>query len=146
MRDWSSQGTSSYAAIHSTRPQTLAYALQDSPAGLLAWIADIVHTFAREPIDDDALLTNISLLWFTSTIGSSIRLYRESTQWGAELTSSRIPTAIAVFPGDRTIRAIAERQNTVVRWTVLDRGGHFPALEAPDLLIKDLQEFLTTLD
>ncbi|HEY9292613.1 MAG TPA: epoxide hydrolase [Microlunatus sp.] len=140
LKDWSQRDTSSYAAIHSTRPQSLAYALNDSPIGLLAWVADVVNSYAHEPIDDDALLTNVSILWFTGTIGSSVLLYKESGQWGEQPQSSGVPTAIAIFPGDSTIRAIAERQNNVTRWTEYDRGGHFPALEAPDLLIKDLRE------
>ncbi|KAA0024870.1 epoxide hydrolase family protein [Antrihabitans cavernicola] len=145
LKDWSSSQTSGYAGMHSTRPQTLAPALNDSPVGLLGWIADVVHTFANEPIDRDALLTNVCLLWFTSTVGSSMRLYKESGQWGAAMPSSGVPTAIALFKGDSTIRGIAEKQNRVVRWTQFDRGGHFAALEAPDLLATDIHEFFATL-
>ena len=145
LKDWSGNDTSSYATIHSTRPQTLSYGLTDSPVGALAWIADVINTFSREPIDADAVLTNVSVLWFTATIGSSLRLYRESTQWTADRASSGVPTAVAIFPGDRTIRALAERQHHIVRWTEYDRGGHFAALEAPDVLIKDLREFAASL-
>ncbi|QDP98834.1 epoxide hydrolase [Microlunatus elymi] len=141
LQDWSRRDTSSYAAVHSTRPQTLAYALNDSPVGQLAWVADVVNSYAHEPIDDDALLTQVSIGWFTGTIGSSFLLYKESGQWGAQSERSGVPTAVAIFPGDSTIRAIAERRHNLVRWTIHDRGGHFPALEAPDLLIKDLREF-----
>ena len=141
LQDWNNSETSSYASVHSTRPQTLAPALTDSPAGLLAWIADVVHTYANEPIDRDALLTQISILWFTATAGSSLRLYKESKDWGAELANSGVPTAVAVFPGDLTIRAIAEKQNNVVRWTEFERGGHFAAMETPDLYVEDVRAF-----
>lgn len=152
LTDWSSKSTSGYAAIQSTRPQALAYGLTDSPVGLLGWIADIFHIFTNpahdriaDALDVDAFLTNLSLMYFTGTVGSSMRLYTEGDQWGAALPSSGIPTACAVFPGDSTIRAIAEQQNTLVRWTEFDRGGHFAALEAPDLLVTDLREFFASL-
>lgn len=152
MNDWSSQNTSAYAAIQSTRPQSLAYGLTDSPVGLLGWIADIFHIFTNpahedlaDALDVDAFLTNLSIMYFTGTVGSSMRLYTEGEQWGAALPSSGVPTACAVFPGDSTIRAIAQRQNNLVRWTEFDRGGHFAALEAPDLLVTDLREFFSSL-
>ncbi|WP_330180674.1 epoxide hydrolase 1 [Nocardia sp. NBC_01503] len=152
MRDWSGKETSGYAGIHSTRPQTLAPAVSDSPAGLLAWVLDVVNTFSdpAKPtpdaaIDRDMLLTNIATLWFTNTIGSSMRLYKESGQWGAEVTDSGVPTGVAVFPGNNTIRGIAEKQNTVVRWSEFDRGGHFVAMETPDLLTTDLRDFFRKL-
>lgn len=143
---------SGYAAIQSTRPQALAYGLTDSPVGLLGWLADIFHIFTNpeidevhEAVDRDAFLTNVALYWFTGTIGSSMRLYTEGEQWGGGLPSSGVPTACASFPGDVTVRAIAERQNDVVRWTEYDRGGHFAAMEAPDLLVADVREFFATL-
>lgn len=152
LNDWSSSSTSGYAAIQSTRPQSLAYGLTDSPVGLLGWIADIFHIFTNpahhriaDALDVDAFLTNLSLMYFTGTVGSSMRLYTEGDQWGAALPSSGVPTACAVFPGDSTIRGIAERQNNLVRWTEFDRGGHFAALEAPDLLVADLREFFADL-
>ncbi|MFD3459265.1 alpha/beta fold hydrolase [Nocardia fluminea] len=74
-----------------------------------------------------------------------MRLYKESQQWGADLPSSGVPTAVAVFPGDTTIRGIAEKQNNLVRWTEYDRGGHFAAMEAPDLLIEDVREFFRSV-
>jgi len=137
-----------YAAIQSTRPQTLAVGLHDSPAGLLAWIADVFHIFSNpaierpdEAVDRDALLTNVTIYWLTRTLASSTRIYKESQQWGAPLESSGVPTGCALFPGDNTIRAIAERQNNVVHWTEHDRGGHFAAMEAPDLLVEDIRTF-----
>jgi hypothetical protein len=152
MRDWSSKDTSGYAGMHATRPQTLAPAVADSPAGMLAWVLDVVNTFKdpakatpSDAIDRDMLLTNLSILWFTNTTGSSMRLYKESQQWGVELPDSGVPTGIAVFPGNNTIRGIAEKQNTVTHWSEFDRGGHFAPMEAPDLMIGDLREFFRNL-
>jgi epoxide hydrolase len=137
-----------YAAIQSTRPQTVAVGLHDSPAGLLAWIVDLFHTFSNpaterpdDAVDRDALLTNVTIYWLTETLASSARIYKESSQWGAPLESSGVPTGCALFPGDSTIRAIAERENNVVHWSEFDRGGHFAAMEAPDLLVDDVRAF-----
>lgn len=141
-----------YAAIQSTRPQSLAVGMHDSPAGLLCWLADIFHNFSNpakelpeDAVDKDAFLTNVSIYWFTETFASSTRIYKESQQWGAELRSSGVPTGCALFPGDTTIRAIAERENNVVHWKEYDRGGHFAAMEAPDLLVADVRAFFRTL-
>lgn len=152
LQDWSSNETSAYAGVHGTRPHTLAHALTDSPVGLLAWIVDVVNTYKdpaaalpEDSLDRDAMLAEIAILWFTGTAGSSMRLYKESQQWGADLPSSGVPTAVAVFPGDSTIRGIAEKQNNLVRWTEYDRGGHFAAMEAPDLLVEDVREFFRSV-
>ena len=141
-----------YASIQSTRPQTLAVGLHDSPAGLLTWIADIVHLFSDpakelpdDAIDRDALLTNVTVYWLTETLASSTRIYKESPSWGAQLESSGVPTGCALFPGNLTVRGIAEQQNAVVHWSEFDRGGHFAALEAPDLLVADIREFFRKL-
>jgi pimeloyl-ACP methyl ester carboxylesterase len=137
-----------YAAIQSTRPQTLAVGLHDSPAGLLAWIVDLFHIFSNpdidvpdQAVDRDALLTNVTIYWLTKTLASSARIYKESQHWGAPLESSGVPTGCALFAGDSTIRAIAERENNVVHWSEFDRGGHFAAMEAPDLLVDDVRAF-----
>lgn len=152
LQDWNAADTTAYAGVHSTRPQSLAHAVTDSPAGLLGWVMDVVNTYKdpsaalpEDSIDRDALLAEISVLWFTGTIGSSMRLYKESQQWGADLPSSGVPTAIAVFPGDTTLRGLAEKQNAVVRWTEFDRGGHFAAMETPELLVQDLRAFFGPL-
>ncbi|MFI1916771.1 epoxide hydrolase family protein [Nocardia sp. NPDC020380] len=152
LRDWSSRQTSGYAGMHSTRPQTLAPAVSDSPAGMMAWVLDVVNTFKSpakatptDAIDRDMLLTNLSVLWFTNTTASSMRLYKESRVWGVELSPSGVPTGIALFPGNHTIRGVAEQQHKVVHWSEFERGGHFAAMEVPDLLIGDLREFFRTL-
>lgn len=151
LQDWGSDGTGAYAGIHA-RPQTLAPALNDSPVGLLSWVIDVVHTYMDpakdwpdEAMDRDLLLTNVSILWFTSTIGSSMLLYKESAIWGASLPSSGVPTGVAVFPSGSSIRAIAEKQHHVVHWSEFDRGGHFASMETPDLLIGDIRTFFGTL-
>ncbi|WP_307849396.1 hypothetical protein [Qaidamihabitans albus] len=95
----------------------------------------------EDAVGRDALLTNVTIYWLTGTLASSIRIYKESQQWGAPLESSGVPTGCALFPGDGTVRAIAEQQNNVVHWSEYDRGGHFAAMEAPDLLAVDVREF-----
>lgn len=141
-----------YATVQANRPQTLAIGLQDSPAGLLSWIADLFRQYTDPAIelpDDavgrDALLTDVSLYWFTGTFASSLRLYSESAVWGAPVRKSDVPTAAAIFPGDLSVRELAEHAHNIVRWTEFDRGGHFAAMEAPDLLIADVREFFRTL-
>jgi epoxide hydrolase len=140
---------SGYFMIQSTRPQTVAYALTDSPAGQLAWIAEKFNEWTDgglpEAVDRDQLLTNISVYWLTGTAGSSARLYFEATHsgsWSPPAMSS-VPTGIAVFPREIAppIRRLAEQSNTIVHWSEFDRGGHFAAMEEPDLLVGDVREF-----
>jgi pimeloyl-ACP methyl ester carboxylesterase len=135
-----------YHTIHSTRPQTLAYGLTDSPAGLLAWNLELPSGFgdAVGMLDRDLLLTNVSIYWLTGTAGSAARLYYEDANSGLDPEEENaVPTGVAVFPYDfRTIRRFAERANTnIVHWSELDRGSHFAAMDAPDLLVADLREF-----
>lgn len=141
-----------YAAIQSTRPQTLAYAMNDSPAGQLAWTmewyVDYDPTTTRQtPVDRDDLLTNVSILWLTATFGSSIRLYAEGTdeEWGAVKQRSPVPTGVANFLGDSAVRTLAGKSNTIVRWSEFDSGGHFASLQAPELLVQDVREFFATV-
>jgi pimeloyl-ACP methyl ester carboxylesterase len=140
---WNSE-RSGYAQIQATRPQTLAYALVDSPVGQLAWNTEWFDDYGNNigAIDPDAILTNVTLYWLTSTAGSSARLYKEAAaSWGRHLERSEVPTGIAVFPGDSTIRRFAEREHTVVHWSEFNHGGHFAALQAPQLLIEDIRQF-----
>jgi pimeloyl-ACP methyl ester carboxylesterase len=136
-----------YAKIQETRPQTLSYALTDSPAGQLAWNTEIFTGFAGEnlaSVDRDLFLTHVSLFWFTATAGSSARIYYENARTGAGYRDvpNTVPTAVAVFPKDfRSIRRFAERANNIVHWSQLDRGGHFAAMDAPDLLVEDIRGF-----
>jgi microsomal epoxide hydrolase len=146
-------GESGYQRIQSTRPQTLAAGLSDSPAGLAAWIVEKFRAWSdcggnvESAFTRDELLTCISIYWFTGTIHSSMRLYYETQRSGrgASLPEGRIPVPMghARFPGDgfRTPRRWAEQLYDVRRWTELPRGGHFPALEVPDLLLAELRAF-----
>ncbi len=139
---------SGYAAIQSTRPQTVGYGLTDSPAGQLAWIAEKFGEWTDgglAAVDRDQMLTNITVYWLTGTAGSSARLYYEAARsgsWGPPAVSTA-PTGVAVFPEEiaAPVRRIAEQSNHVVHWSEFDRGGHFAAMEEPDLLIGDVREF-----
>jgi pimeloyl-ACP methyl ester carboxylesterase len=152
MQHWQNE-MAGYASIQSTRPQTLAYALTDSPAGQLAWIVekfkewtDPAAALPEDAVDRDRLLTDVSIYWLTATAGSSARLYYEGAKsWGQPSEPSAVPTGVAVFPMDITIRSIAESQHNIVHWTEFDRGGHFAAMEAPDLLVADIREFFRPL-
>jgi epoxide hydrolase len=152
MQRWQNE-MAGYASIQSTRPQTLAYALTDSPAGQLAWIVekfkewtDPAARLPEDAVDRDRLLTDVSIYWLTATAGSSARLYYEGAKsWGQPTEPSAVPTGVAVFPMDITIRSIAESQHNIVHWTEFDRGGHFAAMEAPDLLVADVKEFFRPL-
>jgi epoxide hydrolase len=143
-----------YGLLQSTRPQTLGYALTDSPIGQLAWIVEKFKAFTdchdvpEEAVDRDRLLTNVMLYWLTGTATSSARLYYDTAQgdpgWGVLLEPSTVPTGVAVLPADTSIpvRHLAERTDNIVHWTQLPRGGHFPGLEVPELLLDDLTSFL----
>ena len=136
-----------YAQIQSTRPQTLAYGLTDSPVGQLAWIVDKFQSWTHrsgvpeDAVDRDRMLTNVMLYWLTGTAGSSASIYYEDKHSGAWPQPSGVATGVAVFAEDVSIRRYAEQSNNIVHWSEFDRGGHFAALEAPDLLIGDVREF-----
>jgi pimeloyl-ACP methyl ester carboxylesterase len=139
---------SGYASIQATRPQTLAYALVDSPVGQLAWNLEWYDDYGRRigAISNDKILDSVTLSWLTGTAGSQARLYRESqSSWGAEVAWCPVPTGLAVFPNDSTVRKLVEREFDVVHYTEFDRGGHFAALEVPDLVIGDLRAFFAKL-
>ncbi len=139
------QSEMAYAMLHASKPDTVAVALNDSPAGLAAWILEKFHAWSDT--DDfvarygrDRLLANLTLYWATGTIGSSMRLYyetvRDSGQWGRV----EVPTAMLMTPHDMfpTPRAWAERSYAVARWTEIDVGGHFLEWEEPALVAEDL--------
>lgn len=155
MADWRSR-EGGYQAIQSTKPQTLAYALNDSPAGLAAWIVekyrawtdcngDVTSVFTL-----DELLTNITIYWVGGSIGSSVRLYFESPRDGWRLSLGErveVPTAYARLPREisKPPREWVERIYRLERWTEYDAGGHFAALEQPVALVQDLREFFRPL-
>jgi pimeloyl-ACP methyl ester carboxylesterase len=142
-----------YAIVQATRPQTISYALTDSPVGQLSWIVekfkewtDPSANLPEDAIDRDLILTDVSVYWLTGTAGSAARLYHEDARtWGQAQPRSLVPTGVAVFPNDITIRPLAERDHNVVHWAEFSRGGHFAALEAPDLLVDDVREFFRPL-
>ncbi|GAA2678884.1 epoxide hydrolase [Streptomyces aculeolatus] len=145
-----------YADIQSTRPQTLAYALTDSPVGQLAWIAEKFKEWTdsadrpEDAVDRDHLLTNVMIYWLTGTAGSAARLYYErahAAYRGRPPERSATPTAYAAFPQENfvVLRHLAERTENIVRWTEFDRGGHFAAMEQPELLVGDVRAFFRGL-
>jgi pimeloyl-ACP methyl ester carboxylesterase len=155
---WQSEGA--YAMIQGTKPQTLAYGLNDSPVGLAAWITEKFRTWSdcngdvERRFSKDELLTNIMIYWATQTINSSIRGYYEGmhAQWDESAQSeqrkqgSDVPVGLALFPKDHPPpRETAERSLNVQHWTEMPRGGHFAALEEPELLAEDLRAFFRPL-
>ena len=141
-----------YFQIQSTRPQTLSYGLTDSPAGQLAWIVEKFkewtntgHALPEDAVPRDEILADVSVYWFTGTAGSTANLYYESMHSGDWPTPSPVPTGVAVFAEDVAIRRYAERANTIVHWSDFETGGHFAALETPDLLAQDIRTFFTSL-
>jgi microsomal epoxide hydrolase len=145
-----------YSSIQGSKPQTPAYALTDSPAGLAAWIVEKFRTWSdcdgdpSRSFSMDELLTNIMLYWTTGAIGSSFWPYysRQHEDW--PLSADRrveVPTAYLSFPKEivHPPRQVAERAFNIQRWTLAARGGHFAALEVPDLLAQDVRAFFRTL-
>lgn len=150
-RDEWQQRSGAYMQIQGTRPQTIAHALTDSPAGLLAWIVDKFQDWTNpaaalpeDAVDRNRILTDVSIYWFTATAGSAAHTYYERfndpSMWVPKERSS-VPTAVAVFPTDVAVRPFADKVHNVVRWSEFSRGGHFAALEAPDLLTADIRDF-----
>jgi pimeloyl-ACP methyl ester carboxylesterase len=135
-----------YQTLQATTPQTIGYALTDSPVGQLAWIAErfAQWTDPRSPISDDRMLTDISLYWLTATAASSARLHRETPR-GIE--PCPVPVGVAVFAHDITqsVRPLAERLFDIRHWSEFERGGHFAAMEVPELLAEDIRDFFGVL-
>jgi len=157
------QTDGAYALIQGTRPYTLARGLNDSPAGLASWIVDKFHAWSdchgdvEQSFTKDELLTNVTLYWVTETIGSSFLPYADFMNAGA-LTwtieafkqwtgSTSVPAAFAMFPKDisNPPQEWATRFFNVQRWTEMPRGGHFAALEEPELLVDDIRRFFHPL-
>ena len=146
-----------YAQIQGTKPQTLAAALMDSPAGLAAWIGEKFHAWTDhggdvfEAVDRDRMLAGIALYWFTGAIASSFWPYRGQVQGVGPLSGGAIvdvPTGYAAFPAEIRVppRSLAARHFTDLRrWTQMDRGGHFAALEQPEALAEEITAFFRDL-
>ncbi len=139
-----------YNQLQSTRPETVAYALGDSPVGQLAWIVEKFKAWTataaelpEQAVDRDRMLTNITLYWLTGTAGTSANFYYEGSHTGEwEFPApSGVPTGVAVFGEDVAIRRFAERSNTITHWADYEQGGHFAAMETPELLVQDIRTF-----
>ncbi|RIV40398.1 epoxide hydrolase family protein [Micromonospora radicis] len=145
-----------YMKVQATRPQTVAYALTDSPVGQLAWIVEKYREWTdcvdvpEQAVDRDQMLTTVSIYWFTATAGSSAQLYREvvallpCTVVGARPRPNPVPLAVAAFGHDMflPVRRFADRDfPNIQQWTEYDRAGHFPAMEQPELLVADIRRF-----
>ena len=150
-----------YALIQSTKPQSLAAGLNDSPAGLAAWLVEKYQSWSdcdgdiESRFTKDEILTHIMIYWMTGTIGTSLLPYYEYAHAGAmtwmgqalkQWTGSEVPTAFAIFPKDisQPPRDWAERFFKVERWTEMSRGGHFAAMEEPEVLAEDLRSWFRT--
>lgn len=155
LQQWSLQ-EGAYSSLQSTKPQTLAYGLNDSPVGLAAWITEKFRTWSdcdgevERRFSKDELLTNIMLYWVTETIPSSVRIYYENAHALSKLQLGQhieVPAGVALFPKEISLppREWAERSLRVQRWTQMPRGGHFAALEEPELLVEDLRAFFRPL-
>jgi pimeloyl-ACP methyl ester carboxylesterase len=149
-----SRGTSAHMAVHVEDPQTLAWAMNDSPAGLAAWMVERRRNWSdcdgdvERRFTKDELLTAVSLYWLTGTFHTSVRFYAESFRRPWPLVHGRVPpieapTAVAVFPRElvRVPRRFMQRQANLARWTVMPRGGHFAPAEEPELMLADLRAF-----
>ena len=145
-----------YNHIQGTKPQTLSYGLNDSPAGLAAWIIEKYRTWSdchgdiESRYTKDELLTIVTIYWVTNTIGSSVRMYKENQSHTWELAQDEkvpAPSGMALFPQEiaRPPREWAERSYDVRRWQEMPRGGHFAALEEPQLLAHEIREFFRPL-
>jgi pimeloyl-ACP methyl ester carboxylesterase len=143
-----------YIAIQSTRPGLVGQMLADSPTAQFTWILDKLQAWthpaerpAADILGERFVFENAGLYWFTASGGTSAYVgYAQDAAWGAQPESSGVPTAVIVFAHDVGLRFAEEQANHIVRWTdVEDRGGHFAAMEEPDLLLDDLREFLRSL-
>lgn len=147
---------SAYMNLNGSRPSTIAQLLADSPAGQLGWIVekykewiDQSHDLPEQGIDRDRMLANVSIYWFTDTARSVANFYYErfhDAAMFAPTPKGTVPTGVAVFKdGDYAIRRFAEKAHNITHWSEFYSGGHFPALEVPDLLIGDIREFFRTI-
>jgi len=142
-----------YAMEHSSKPQTLATGLNDSPAGLAAWLVEKFRRWSdcdgdvEARFSKDELLTNLTIYWATETINSSIRLYYETARHPGNWGRVEVPTGMLMSPKDMfpTPRAWVERSYNVTRWTEIPRGGHFLEWEEPELVVEDIRAFFRPL-
>jgi pimeloyl-ACP methyl ester carboxylesterase len=140
---WFYENKISFNTLMAQQPQTLAFALLDSPVGLLAWNAQLLG----EDLDADFALTNVMLYWLTGTAASAARLYYENAHTARPTEPTTLPIGVAAFGGDFSgIRRFANRDHkNIIHWSVFDHGGHFAAHKVPDLLVGDVRKFFRRL-
>jgi epoxide hydrolase len=144
LEGFTSGGGLAYNQYQSAQPQTLAYALQDSPVGWLAWVCQLFQRW----VDRDDILSHASAYWLTDTIGSSIRrYYADAHAQDAPSKPTTAPTGVAIFAEDfQSVRRFADRDHAnIVSWNRYDRGSHFAPHDAPDLLVGDIRAFFRSL-
>lgn len=142
-----------YMAVQETKPQSMAYGLHDSPVGLAGWIIEKFHGWSdceddvESAIDRTRLLDNLSVYWLTETINSSMRLYYETDEREVIPDSVAVPTGHARYPAEilKTPRAWAERVYNITQWTEQPAGGHFAAMEVPELFVEDVRSYFRTI-
>jgi pimeloyl-ACP methyl ester carboxylesterase len=147
-QQWISQ-EGAYMSLQSTKPQTLAYGLSDSPLGLASWIIEKFRAWSdckSEPqprLNEDELLTNIMVYWVTNTIGSSANMYYENMHSLPPMGHIEVPTGVALFPADILLppKEWAQRNLNISHWRLMPSGGHFTAMEEPDLFAEDVRTF-----
>jgi pimeloyl-ACP methyl ester carboxylesterase len=148
MRQFQADGLG-YLHLQTTRPQTIAYALNDSPVAQLAWIAekfrewtDPAAELPEDAVDRDRLLTNVSLYWFTGSGASAAQFLYEAAHAQEWPGPSEVPQGWAVFAAtDDLVRRLIDPEEKLAHWSEFDRGGHFAAMETPDLLVDDVRAF-----
>ena len=158
-KEWAATGRTddvAYSQMQATKPQTVAYGLTDSPAGMAAWIVDLFRTFSDTGGDLESgigrrrILANLTLYWVNATIGAAMRGYYDfahDTEPPPSEHRIEVPAGFAVFADSyrpdavRTPRELAEGSFEIARWTEMPRGGHFAALETPELLANEIREF-----
>lgn len=151
-QQWQAEETG-YQQIQGTKPQTLGVALNDSPVGLASWIVEKFRSWCdcdghpETVFTKDELLTNITLYWVTQTAASSARIYFENRRMPPSTRRTEVPTACADFPKEIiwSPRRWMEARYNITRWTVMPRGGHFAAMEQPQLLVDDIRAFFRTV-
>lgn len=151
IKQFLSPAGSAYFQVQGTRPQVIGFALTDLPVGQLTWALDRMAAWTQGPIAEaltrDQILTNVMVYWTTRTATSAARMYYENMHapmsWGR--APSPTPVGVAAFAEDVSIRRYAERGHNITHWSDFERGGHFAAMEAPDLLIGDVREFFRGL-
>ena len=152
LRGWEADGRG-YLQIQSTRPQTLAYGLNDSPVAQLAWIVEKFKEWTNpaaelpdDAVDRDQLLTNVSIYWFTQTGTSAAQFIYEAAHAERDRGAvSPAPAGMAVFAADDVLRYVLNRDGDIEHWSEFEVGGHFPAMEAPEELVADVRTFFRPL-